>query len=110
MSPATPPGPSCGVNAGSVTAIRDAVAKDARFHRDGGKAARIAYSSEALQAIWTFTTSADPAYPAAVCEQVVDSEGAMRIQRRIYCEAAPAACERLAAEISQRDEGSGDIE
>jgi hypothetical protein len=109
--PAAPPAPpTCGVTATSVAAIRAAVEKDERFHRDGGDASRASYSSEALQAIWTFTTAANPAYPAALCEQVVEGGGAMRIQRELHCEAAKAACAALSAEISQRDDGSGDGE
>jgi hypothetical protein len=106
--PAT--GPTCGVEADSVAQIRAAVAADARFKRDGGDAGREFYSSEALQAIWTFTTAKNPAYPAALCEQVVESEGAMRIQRQLHCEAKQTACAAMAAAISQQDDGSGDGE
>lgn len=109
-APASAAGPTCGVEAGSVEQIRAAVAADARFKRDGGDAGREFYSSEALQAIWTFTTAKNPAYPAALCEQVVEGDGAMRIQRQFHCEATKAACAAMAAEISQRDDGSGDGE
>jgi hypothetical protein len=103
--------PTCGVTATSVAAIRAAVVADPRFKRDGGNDQREFYASEAMQAIWTFTTAKSPAFPAALCEQVVEGEaGAMRIQRQLHCEAAKVACAAMAAEISQRDDGSGDGE
>lgn len=104
------PAATCGIAAGPVAQIRASVAADVRYRRDGGDALREFFSSEALQAIWTFTLPANPAFPAALCEQVVEGGGAMRIQRQLHCEATKAACAALAAEISQRDDGSGDSE
>jgi hypothetical protein len=102
--------PSCGIAAAGVAPIRAAVAADARFKREGGDAQREFYASADLQAIWTFTARGSPAHPAALCEQVVDNGGAMRIERQLHCEGGKAACAAMAAEISQKDDGSGDGE
>ena len=106
---APPPAASfCGIDGADVGAIHAKVAADARFKRDGGDATREVWSAESIQAILSFTTAKAPAHPAAICQQVVDREGTLQIDREVRCQARAAACAALTAELDKADEGSGD--
>jgi hypothetical protein len=100
--------PVCGVVARDAPGYRAAVAADPRFKADGGDALRESFSAEDIQAIWTFVKPKHPAYPAAVCQQVVDRDGLLQIERQVRCEASAAACAALTAELDRMDDGSGD--
>jgi hypothetical protein len=108
----TPPAmigaPLCGVAAPDVVGLRAKVVTDPRFVAAGKDARQETFSSEKLQAIWTFVTAKHPAYPAAVCRQVIDRDGAMQIDRQVRCEASAAACAAFAKELDEMDDGSGD--
>ena len=100
----------CGIEAAGVADARARTAADPRFKRDGGDALHETFSADSIQAIWTFVTPKHPAYPAAVCRQVVQSGGAMQLDRQVRCEAGAAACAAFTAELDRNDDGSGDGE
>jgi hypothetical protein len=106
--PATAGAPLCGVIAPDVGGLRAKAGADPRFKAAGKDDRQETFSSEELQAIWTFVTPKHPAYPAAVCQQVIDRDGAMQIDRQIRCEASAKACEAFTAELDQMEDGSGD--
>lgn len=106
--PAPTPAARCGIDAARVADIRGRVAADPRFKRDGGDAQREVWSADSIQALWTFTTASSPAYPAALCEQLVEQEGITQIDRQLVCEASASACSALEMEIAGREDGSGD--
>ena len=83
------------------------ISADPRFRRDGGDAQHEIWSAESIQAIATFHTAANPVGPAAICQQVVDRDGTMQIERQVRCEADKPACDRLLAAADAED-GSGD--
>ena len=107
---AATPAPLCGISAIGIAGYHAAAAADPRFKRDATDPLRETFTAESVQAIWTFTTPKSPAYPAALCEQVVDKGGAMQIERTPLCEAGAALCAKFAAEVASREDGSGDGE
>lgn len=100
----------CGVTAPDVAGLHAKALADRRFSAAGKDDRQETLSSEELQAIWTFVTPKHPAYPAAVCRQVVDRDGAMQIDRQIRCEASTAACAAFAAELDKMEDESGDVQ
>jgi hypothetical protein len=100
--------PVCGVTAPDVAGLHAKALADPRFAAAGKNDARETLSSDELQALWTFVTPKHPAYPAAVCQQVIDRDGAMQIDRQIRCEASAAACAAFAEELDKMEDGSGD--
>jgi hypothetical protein len=106
--PAMAGAPLCGVVAADIAGLRAKAVADPRFAAAGKDDRQETFSSEELQAIWTFVTPKHPAYPAAVCRQVIDRDGAMQIDRQVRCEASAAACAAFAKELDEMEDGSGD--
>jgi len=106
--PALAGAPLCGVTAPDVAGLHAKALADPRITAAGNDDRQETLSSEELQAIWTFVTPKHPAYPAAVCRQVIDRDGAMQIDRQIRCEAGAAACAAFAKELDDMEDGSGD--
>jgi len=102
--------PLCGVIAPDVAGLHAKALADPHFATAGKDDRQETLSSDELQAIWTFVTPKHPAYPAAVCRQVIDRDGAMQIDRQIRCEASSAACAAFVAELDKMEDGSGDSE
>jgi hypothetical protein len=98
----------CGVTADSVQAFRDKTAVDPRFRAEKPMEKSQGYASEALQALWMFVLDKHPAYPAAICRQVINRGNISALEMRIRCEAKMSACEDLYWEQKKLDDGSGD--
>jgi hypothetical protein len=108
LSPGSKPDTLCGIAADSVKAFQDKAAADPRFKADPPAARQLSYASEALQALWTFTTAKHPAHPAAICRQIVDRGSVSALEMRIRCEAKTSACEDFFWEQKKLDDGAGD--
>ena len=98
----------CGITADSVKGFQDKTAADPRFKADPATERQSPYASEALQALWTFTTAKHPAHPAAICRQIVERGSVSALEMRIRCEAKAPACEDFFWEQKKLDDGSGD--
>lgn len=53
--------------------------------------------------VWNFTKSGHPAHPSAACRRIVQIDGQMRVETQLHCNAAKAACDRLAEDYRALD-------
>jgi hypothetical protein len=109
-APSPPAEQVCAMPAKDIAALHGAVLADNRFKSVAKDARQEIVSSDELQAIWIFNGKTHPAFPSAVCRQVVNSGGTLQMDRKIRCEAGAAACAKLTAEQDAMDDGSGDGE
>jgi hypothetical protein len=98
----------CGITAATVKAFQDKAATDKRYRVETPTERYQDFSSEELQALLTFVTPKHPAWPAAICRQVVDKGSVMALEMHIRCEAKASACEDFYWEQKKQDDGSGD--
>lgn len=107
-APAGAHGQMCGVAAADARGFEKAVRADKRFAPTKAPKSYATFVSAADQAIWTFTTADNPAYPAAVCRQVADEGGVMTIRMKISCQASASACDKLTRTFQALNDGGGD--
>ncbi len=98
----------CGIAAADARGFEQAVRADKRFAPAKAPKSYATFVSAADQAIWTFATADNPAYPAAVCRQVEDDGGVMTIRMKISCQANAAACDKLTRTFEALNDGGGD--
>src|SRR5690606_6373195 len=65
----------CGIAAADAGGFEKAVRADKRFAPAKAPKSYVNFVSAEDQAIWTFATADNPAYPAAICRQVEDEGG-----------------------------------
>ncbi len=98
----------CGIVAADARGFEKAVRADKRFAPAKAPKSYVNFVSAEDQAIWTFATAENPAYPAAVCRQVEDEGGVMTIRMKISCQAAASACDKLTRTFEALNDSGGD--
>jgi hypothetical protein len=53
--------------------------------------------------VWNFTKASHPAHPSVACRRIVQIDGQMRVETQLHCNAAKAACDRLAEDYRALD-------
>ncbi len=53
--------------------------------------------------LWTFTPEKHPAHPSAIRRQVVNRDGAARIEMSVFCESSQTACDALVAQFKDKN-------
>ena len=91
----------CGITAATVPALEAMMA--AQFAPLPGNERYVSYEDPAHRRIWTFTTAAHPAHPAASCMTVVRRDGWISVNREISCPSTRASCDLLHREFEALD-------
>jgi hypothetical protein len=91
----------CGITAATIPALEAMIA--VQFSPLPGDERYISYEDPAHRRLWTFTTAAHPAHPAASCMTVVRRDGRIGVNREISCPSTRASCALLRREFEALD-------
>ncbi len=91
----TPPKPS-------VAQIQSSITQDPSMTVSRRRGWTMAKDSKGF-VLWTFTPEQHPAYPSAIRREVVNRDGAARIEMSVFCESTRVACDALVEQSKDKN-------